>query len=62
VGFSLHSLKLSALAEDAVLEPNEMAIDDESRHRNPTDMADFCGMLASYNDLSDEVQLSHCSV
>jgi hypothetical protein len=60
--YALYPLKLSALAEAAVLEPNEMAIDDESRLSDPTDIVDICGMLASYNDLSDEVQLSHHSV
>jgi hypothetical protein len=55
-------LKLTALAEAAVLEPNTTAIDDESRLSDQTDILDICGMLASYNDLSDEIQLSHHSV
>jgi hypothetical protein len=60
--YALFPLKLTALAEAAILEPNTMAVDDESRLSDPTDISDICGMLASYNDLSDEIQLSHHSV
>jgi Ankyrin repeats (many copies) len=55
-------LNLTALAEVAILEPSTTAIDDESRLSDPTDILDIGGMLASYNDLSDEIQLSHHSV
>lgn len=60
--YALYPLKLTALAEAAVLEPNITVIDDESRLSDPNDIVDICGMLVSYNDLSDEVQLSHHSV
>jgi Ankyrin repeats (3 copies) len=60
--YALFPLKLTALAEAAILEPNTTAVDDESRLSDPTDILDICGMLASYNDLSDEIQLSHHSV
>jgi hypothetical protein len=60
--YALYPLKLNALAEAAILEPNTTGIDDESRLSDPTDILDICGMLAFYNDISDEVQLSHHSV
>jgi hypothetical protein len=60
--YALYPLELSALAEAAVLESNTMVIDDESRLSDPTDIVDICGMLAFYNDLSNQVQLSHHSV
>ena len=60
--YALYPLKLNTLAEATVLEQGATAVEDESRLSDPTDILDICGMLAFYNDLSDEVQLSHHSV
>lgn len=60
--YALYPLRLNALAEAAILEPTTTTIDEDSRLSDPTEILDICGMLVFYNDLSDEVQLSHHSV